>query len=121
MVVPKVYNGKNKVFWFSHMTNQHSVLQPYTLTVPTGPQLRRLFRPSRGQQQLPDLRSFNGRGGGGRQAAASALPGNIIPAAQFNPIALNYLKYFPAPNQAGLPTGRTTTWQTRSGTTTTSQ
>jgi len=33
----------------------------------------------------------------------------MIPSARFNPIAVNYLKYFPEPNQISSVTARTTT------------
>ena len=107
VVVPKVYNGKNKVFWFfAYDGIKHSVLQPYTLTVPTGPQLRGDFSALlavNSSYQIYDPSTAVAEAGGRRRR--QPFPGNIIPAVRFNPIAINYLKYFPAPNQAGLADG----------------
>ena len=41
----------------------------------------------------------------GSQIARQPFPGNLIPANRLNPIALNLLKYYPAPNYAGRADG----------------
>jgi len=105
--VPKVYNGKNRVFWFfAYDAIKHSVLQPYTLTVPSPQEKLGDFSALlavNSSYQIYDPLTAVAQAGGRRQR--QPFPGNIIPAARFNPIAVNYLKYYPQPNQAGQADG----------------
>ena len=43
---------------------------------------------------------------GSGQYTGQPFPGNVIPANRISPIAQNYMKYYPAPNQAGDAQGR---------------
>jgi hypothetical protein len=85
-VIPKVYNGKNKVFWFfAYDGIKHSVLQPYTLTVPTPAQLGGNFSALLGinnSYQIYDPATAVAEAGGRRRR--QPFPGNIIPTARFN-------------------------------------
>lgn len=106
VVIPKIVNGKNKLFWFFAWEGLKDS-QPNTtfLSVPTdaerqgdfsallklGPQYQ-LYDPSTAVQN-------------GTVVTRKPFAGNIIPQGQLNPIALNILKLFPEPNIAGQPGG----------------
>ena len=107
VIIPKVYNAKNKIFWyFAYDAIKHSVLQPYTLTVPTAAEKAGDFSALLGLNSsytIYDPATGVAQAGGRRQRLP--FPGNVIPAARFNPTAVNYLKYYPAPNQIGSGDG----------------
>lgn len=103
VVVPKVYNAKNKIFWFfAYDAIKHSVLQPYVLTVPTAAEKLGDFSALlaiNSSYTIYDPGTGVAEAGGRRRR--TPFPGNVIPSARFNQIGVNYLKYFPAPNQPG--------------------
>jgi hypothetical protein len=115
--IPKVFNGKNKVFWFfgyEGMRDSDPATSPvetgspenYT-SVPTAAErtgdfsaLAKLsvnptviYDPSTGSQS-------------GTTIARTPFPSNVIPTSQLNKIALNYLKFFPQPNVTGATNGQ---------------
>lgn len=97
--IPKLYNGKNKLFWFFAFEALPDS-QPNTtlLTVPTEAERRGDFSTllaSGTQYQLydPNTAVLNGT-----VITRSPFPNNIIPQNRLNPVALAYLKYYPAPN-----------------------
>lgn len=96
--IPKVLNGKNKVFWFFAWENEKdSQPNPNFSTVPTDAERQGNFAQilSADGTQLYDPFSAVQTGS---TITRSPYPGNQIPTARFNPIALNYLKYIPGPN-----------------------
>ena len=112
--LPKLYNGKNRTFFFGdfdRVTNLSATTthgqRAYGAAVG-----RRLFGYAPDQWQPgSDLRSLQHVRGCERQHdAQSRSPGNIIPAARLNKIAQAFDKYFPAANQPGDPFTRVNNW-----------
>jgi hypothetical protein len=106
MFIPKLFNGRNKLFWFFAWEGLKDS-QPNTtfLSVATPAERKGDFSallPVGTQYQLydPSTAVVNGS-----TVTRSAYPNNIIPTAQLNPIALAYLKYMPLPNIAGFAGG----------------
>jgi len=119
MVFPKIYNGRNKTFWFLNLQHTKHTALGYSgfSTLPTadmkngnfsaflGPQLTNcgaggnqpcvdaLGRPVL-QGQIYDpatTRMVNGR------EVRDPFPGNIIPGSRINPVAQNYVNLLPDP------------------------
>jgi len=113
--VPKIFNGKNKVFWFFGMEDiNDSFPEPQTVMVPTQAErngdlsaLLTLNKPagcsilissSCADYEIYDpLTAVLNNG----HVTRTAFPGNIIPASRISPIAKNYLQFWPLPNQPG--------------------
>ena len=106
VIIPKLYNGRNKTFWLSDyaINHEHTINYPLT-TVPTPDMLKGDF-------------SFKDAAGGGlpiydpmttRQVGSTfvrdAFPGNIIPPSRIDPVAAKFLGLgiFNAPNLPGTP------------------
>ncbi len=104
LVIPKLYNGRNKTFWLSDyaINHEHTINQTVN-TVPSTEMLNGDF-------------SFKDAPGGGFPIYNPAstrlvngtwtrdpIPGNIIPKSQFDPVAVKYLSIgiWQAPNQPG--------------------
>ena len=89
---------KNKTFFFADYEGFRQVQgQPYTASVPTAAMkagnfngVAPVYNPSTLTQTAPGVYS------------RTLYPNDTIPASAFNPIALNYLNLYPAPNQPGL-------------------
>jgi outer membrane receptor protein involved in Fe transport len=104
VVIPKVYNGKNKTFLFGNFELVRFVQGiTFTGTEPTAQQLTGDFSQTRNAAgaviQIYDPLSTTAAAGGG--FTRTAFPGNIIPANRINPASALISKYFPAPNTAG--------------------
>jgi hypothetical protein len=104
--MPKLYDGRNKVFWFFAFEGlQDSTPNTNFLTVPTEAertgdfsQLLNLKAPlSPVTIYDPSSAVLNGT-----TVTRTAFPGNKIPTNQLNPIALKYLQYYPQPVVTGL-------------------
>jgi hypothetical protein len=99
MIIPKVFDGRNKLFWFFSFEGlKDSQPNPTFVTVPTDPERQGNFSallPLGTQYQLYDPGSavLNGT-----TVTRTPYPNNIIPTNQLNPIALNYMKFYPEPN-----------------------
>ncbi|MBM3724524.1 MAG: TonB-dependent receptor [Acidobacteria bacterium] len=108
--VPKVYDGRNRSFWFvAYEGLRQRSLNPYTGTVPTEAERRGDFSGSRdtnGQSFLIyDPRSTRldpARPQGTTRYVRDLFPGNMIPAASVSPVAAAAVRFYPAPNQRGL-------------------
>ena len=106
LVVPKVFNGRNRVFWFFAYEGIHEpTASAATRTTPlpaekTGDFSSLLALGS--QYQIYDPASGVVSGS---TVARQPFPGNIIPASRLSPIALGYMQFFPAPNVPGTSTG----------------
>lgn len=104
--IPKVYNGKDKLFFFfAHEGFKDSTPATFTSAVPTDAERQGNFSsllalgPS---YQLYDPSTAMLSGG---KVTRSPFPNNIIHSNELNPIALAYLKYYPEPNQPGRVDG----------------
>src|SRR5690349_11206300 len=102
MLIPKVYNGKNRTF-FMFDFEAHRLRQPNqvgeslvpTLAFENGDLSALLNRHDPSGNALPSIQLID---------PISGVPfaGNIIPASQISPIAKNLYTFFPAP-QFALP------------------
>ena len=110
LTIPKLYHGKNRTFYFFAYEGlrQHS-FSSFTGSVPTSAQMQgnfsQTFNSSGAQTLIYDpttTRLDPTAPAGTTRYIRDAFPGNAIPASRINPIAANLLKYFPAPNQAGI-------------------
>jgi hypothetical protein len=102
--VPKVYNGKDKSFFFFAFEGLKDVFpEPGLFTVPTEAQRNGNF-----SALLPSIVIYDPRTAraDGARVRRDPFPGNIIPQNRLSPIALNYLKFYPLPNQPGDAQGR---------------
>jgi len=99
VMVPKVFDGRNKILWFFGFEGVQS-RSPSTalMTIPTDAQkqgdfsqLLKLSNPIVIYDPYSAVRS-------GSRINRTAYVNNKIPTSQFNPVALKYLQYFPEPN-----------------------
>jgi hypothetical protein len=107
VAIPKVYNGRSRVFFFfAYEGIKTGLPQPNTLTVPTAAERSgdfskllsvsgnyQLYDPATGVQQ-------------GSRVQRQPFAGNTIPANRISPIAKNILGYYGLPNQAGGSDGQ---------------
>lgn len=106
VVLPKLYNGKNKTFFFFN-TEIVRFIQGITFTaaLPDPRMLTGDFSAARlANGNLvtiydPSTTRPNPAGAG---FVRTAFPGNVIPGNRIDPVARNVMKYFPAPNVAGV-------------------
>ena len=105
--IPKVYNGRQKTFFFFSYDRTHTIdpRTGSTRSVPTalerGGDFTQSFTTQAGQRfpiQVYDPLSVAANGN------RTLFPGSVIPAARQSVIAQNILKYVPLPNTAGDPT-----------------
>jgi hypothetical protein len=104
--IPKLYNGRDKTFFFfnyegvRHVTGSNTV----TASVPTDLERQGDFSQTLIDQgthvQLFDPLTGQAEGSSVRR---SPFPGNRIPESRFDPLAKIYLGYYPEPNHAPLP------------------
>jgi hypothetical protein len=104
--IPKVFNGKNKLFWFFAFEGmKDGQPNPVFLTIPTAAErtgnLSQILAADKTQLYDPYSAVVNGS-----TITRSPIPNNIIPTNELNPVALAYLKYFPLPNVAGTADGQ---------------
>jgi hypothetical protein len=107
LVIPKLYNGRNKTFWLSDyaINHEHTINQTVG-TVPTEAMLNGDFSfaeaPGGG---LPIYNPFSTRLVG-TTWTRDPLPGNIVPKNLFDPVAVKFLALgiWNKPNQVGSPT-----------------
>jgi hypothetical protein len=103
--IPKVYNGKNRTFWFfayeANLFGDPNVGQQVS-TVPTEQmrrgdlsQLLKLGNSFQVYDPFSTVAESNGR------FRRQPIPGNIIPQSQLDPVSQNLLKAWPLPNQPG--------------------
>ena len=104
--VPKVFNGKNKLFYFlAYEGFKDSSPGTFTSAVPTAAERAGDFSALLAlgsSYQLYDPSSAVLSGG---KITRQPLAGNMIPGSRINLIAKAYLQYFPHPNQPGKPDG----------------
>jgi hypothetical protein len=110
VIVPKLYNGKNKTFfWIATEAYRQNQTSSTSLSVPTALERSGDFSQSKytnGTLQTiydPSTTAISASGVYTRQP----FPGNVIPANRMNPIGQKLATYFPAPNQAVSYYGQT--------------
>jgi hypothetical protein len=105
--VPKIFNGKDKVFWFFGYEGIKDALPEATnVTVPTAAERQGDFSALLNvgaQYQIYD--PLTGAQNGSR-VQRTGFPNNVIPKDRLNPISQNLLQYIPLPNQAGTRDGQ---------------
>ncbi len=116
--IPKIYNGRNKTFFFFNWEQyRQNVGQTNTGTVPTAAQRNGDFsalldtgnRLGAGTNPCDGTPIYAGqifdpattRIGAGGIPCRTAFPGNRIPASRISPVSQNFLNYLPLPNTAG--------------------
>jgi hypothetical protein len=109
IVIPKLYNGQNKTFFFAAYEGrrQRSAVNTF-YTLPTDLQMQGDFSQTfsaQGQQRIIyDPFSTSPDPARPGEFLRTAFPGNRIPANRLDPVALEAQKYYgPRPNLAGLP------------------
>ena len=110
VLIPKLYNGKNKTFWyFTWEANKFGDpnVGAITSTVPMIPwrtgDLSNLLKLGT-NYQLYDPATITAAAGG--RFNRLPLAGNIIPPNRIDPVAKKILELYPLPNQAGSADGR---------------
>jgi len=107
ITVPKLYNGKNRTFFFyTWEQDLWAVPQPYTGTVPTAKQRNGDFSELLAigsSYQVYD--PFTTRPTTNNRFQRDPFPGNIIPKSKFNTAGFNLVNLFPLPNQPGVTNG----------------
>ncbi len=99
--IPKILDGRNKLFWFFAWQNDTN-RQPFTtfVSVPTAEEKRgdfsQVLRADGTILYDPYSAVQNGNA-----IVRQPLANNQIPASRINPISAAYLKFFPAPNVSG--------------------
>jgi hypothetical protein len=110
IVLPKIYNGKNKTFFLYGYEGikEDRPRNNGTPTVPTakmkGGDFSELFTLAN-PTQYQIFNPFSGREvtvSGSRQVERDPFPGNIIPSSLINPVAKGILSFYPDPLQAGV-------------------
>ena len=103
--IPKVYNGKNKSFWFfAYEANKFGNPDSGGNALSTVPTARMHsgdlseFLALGAGYQVYDPRSTTLTGG---RYVRTPVPNNVIPASQLDRVGLNFINLYPAPNQAG--------------------
>jgi hypothetical protein len=130
VMIPKVFNGRNKLFWFFAWENLDDAQPTSDLTtVPTdaerkgdfsallalGPQYQ-IYNPYSGTlsgktiNRQPFLCDASGNPlptntNMTQTPTSGSVPCNIIPSTLLNPVSLAYLNFFPEPNAAGQSDG----------------
>ena len=97
--IPKVYNGRNKTFFYFTSDNDLRPVAPTSIlnTVPTSLQTKGDF--SQLSQLIYDPLTTQGSGS---TATRNPFPGNVIPTNRFSKIAANIIPVIPAPTGAAL-------------------
>ena len=109
----KLYNGKNRTFFFGDYERVSNLdAQTQLASVPTAQQLAGDFSDTRlaNGALVPLFDPYSTYTNASGTVLRNPIPGNIIPRARQNPVSLNFNKYFPAPNQAGNPFTRENNW-----------
>jgi hypothetical protein len=107
LVIPKLFDGRNKVFWrIDYEGIKDSYPEPITTSVPTD-----AFRNGNFASLLSISANYtiydpNTGVVEGARIRRTPFPGNTIPSNRINAIARNYFPFWPSPNQPGQADGR---------------
>ncbi|MEP7364320.1 MAG: carboxypeptidase-like regulatory domain-containing protein [Acidobacteriota bacterium] len=106
--IPKVYNGKNRTFWFyAWEANKWIVPGNYTGTVPTAAQRQGNFSDLlaiNSSYQIFDPLTTTPAAGG--RFSRQPFAGNIIPTSRLDKVGTSLVNLYPAANQPGTVDGR---------------
>lgn len=104
--IPKIYNGRNKTFFFfAYEGIRQSEPEPTFSTVPTAAERAGDFSQLLAVNSIYTMYDPNTGVPSGSRIRRTPFPANKIPADRLNPVAGNFLKYIPAPNFNGGQTG----------------
>jgi hypothetical protein len=109
VLIPKIYNGRNRTFFFvAYEGLRERSLSSFTGTVPTALERTGDFSKSLDASgkliQIYDPRTTRldpNRPAGTTRYIRDTFAGNVIPTTQMLPLAGNLFKYYPLPNQPG--------------------
>lgn len=108
VVLPRLYNGKNKTFWFyAYEANKWGVPSPFTGTVPSAAIRAGDFSELlalNSSYQVYDPATIAVAPGG--RFSRQPFPGNVIPTSRLDPVGAALADLYPMPNQPGTPDGR---------------
>lgn len=106
IVLPKIYNGKNKLFWFfAYEAIKDAQPNAAFTTVPTDAERQGNFS---GLLSTDNTILYDPYSGVVNGATTTRTPyvNNTIPSSRLSPVAMAYLQYYPAPNVTpGRPDG----------------
>ena len=113
MVIPKIYNGHDKTFFFfNYEGTRHISGSNATLAgVPTALERQGNFSQSLIGNGVP-VAIYDPATGVATPTATSIrqpFPGNIVPASRYDPLSAMYLSYYPMPNPRPCPDRATQT------------
>jgi hypothetical protein len=107
VVIPRLYNGRNKTFWSAGYEGMEvKRQQTSTGTFPTAPERQGDFSQlltNGSAYQIYDPASAVATGNG--HVSRTPFPNNIVPSVRISPIAQAILQYYPMPNTSGDFTG----------------
>jgi hypothetical protein len=101
--IPKVFNGRNKLFFFHNYEGYRDVLPSrQLLSVPTAAERTGDFSQRRTAGgaliQVYDPQSTTALPGEANRFTRTPFAGNVIPASRIDPVSRNLINYYPAPN-----------------------
>ena len=106
IIIPKLFNGKNKLFFFFGSEGiRQSEPEPTFSTVPTEAQRNGDFSQLLAVNGIYQLYDPTTGVIEGTRIRRQVFPGNRIPANRLSPIARNFLQFMPLPNTAGTVDG----------------
>jgi hypothetical protein len=108
VVIPHLYNGRNRTFFFlSYDALRWVQAYPMTTSLPTSAQRAGDFSSTRNQSgqliSIYDPVSTVPNPSVVGTYTRSAFPGNIIPVSRQDPVAVNIMNHVPTPNLPGAP------------------
>ncbi len=115
VIIPKVFNGKNRLFWFFAWEGLKDS-DPATSPIETGNPVNFATVPTAAERKGDFSALLNVNNSytiydpatgvaSGTHTSRMPFPNNIIPTSRLNPIALNYLQFYPLPNAPGRADG----------------
>src|SRR5262249_26186375 len=107
--IPKVFNGKNKLFWFFAFEGLRDGAPSedgvYLATVPTAAERQGDFSSLLKAGNGYTIYDPNTGAASGAQVARTPFPNNVIPQNRLNPVAQKYLQFYPQPSGTGRADG----------------
>jgi hypothetical protein len=107
--IPKLFNGKNRVFWmFAYEGLRDGAPSEdgvFLATVPTPAQRQGDFSALLKVNSSYTIYDPSTGVVSGAQTARTPIPNNVIPKERLNPVALNYLQFYPQPSGTGRADG----------------
>jgi hypothetical protein len=108
--LPKIYDGRNRTFFFFHHEGTKSASQATTTqTLPSLLERSGDFSDTRDAsgRLIAIYNPFNVTRDASGNPIRAPFAGNTIPSSMFSPVAVAAIKFYPQPNQPGLPFTRT--------------